>query len=97
MGVVLNCLCGDVMCCVHARPGLQALLAMRVPLKFLRTEAADCLVSRVLLLIILVQLIGSFVGGLLDRVESWVCVDGNGGCECDTLGGDRGNGSSSRG
>lgn len=57
---------------------------MRVPLKFLRTEAADCLVRMALLLIILVQLIGSFVGVLIDGVECWGCVDGEGRCRGDT-------------
>ena len=40
------------------RPGLEALLAMCVPLRVLRTEAADCLVRMELWPIVLVQLIG---------------------------------------
>ena len=57
---------------------MQALLAMRVPLKFFRTEAADCLVRMALLLIILVQLIGSFGGRSMDGVECWGCIDDGG-------------------
>lgn len=49
-----------------------------MPLKFLRTEAADCLVRMALLLIILVQLIGSFGGKSMDGVECWGCIDDRG-------------------
>lgn len=56
---------------------------MRVPLTFLRTEVADCLVRMALALIILVQLIGVFVGRSMG-CEVDVDVDG----KDDTVGGD---------
>ena len=59
---------------------------MWVPLKFLRTEA-DCLARMALVFIILVQLIGSFVGRSMDcSVEVKLKVeDDTGGGECSSI------------